>query len=283
MEKNFTDIKLKEDDSFRSSFFSFIHFIKSHTLTILIVFGAFIIGTVMAHSFSKEIYKTQFVMSPSVNETVIGDNQIVFMQLMQPEELEKDIKNYNLIYNRKKLYKPIKSRNVSDQVSENLYSVELSPIKNTRSSEVLLFVYDPSAINVITQDLLQYLNSNEYMQNEIKLERNKLQVIDDSLNTQLRRMESIKEPARPNQSPVSNLGYFDIYKDISTIQGRIAEVDIRMKKLTGYEISIPPLIPLRPFGLTLIQSLVIFGILGLLTGLIISFFIAILFRKDGFV
>jgi len=189
MEKNFTDIKLKEDDSFRSSFFSFIHFIKSHTLTILIVFGAFIIGTVMAHSFSKEIYKTQFVMSPSVNETVIGDNQIVFMQLMQPEELEKDIKNYNLIYNRKKLYKPIKSRNVSDQVSENLYSVELSPIKNTRSSEVLLFVYDPSAINVITQDLLQYLNSNEYMQNEIKLERNKLQVIDDSLNTQLRRME----------------------------------------------------------------------------------------------
>jgi hypothetical protein len=261
------------ETSYKEDVKYFSDVLKRRYPVLIIVFAVFIAAVIFYFLFTRDIYKTQFIISASPNETVIGEGnaQILTRELMNPEELEKEIKNYGLLYKKKRRFTEELPRQVSEKVLSNLYDLDISPIKNTDALEVFLFVYDTSAIDPIVSDLMYYLNSNKFLKENIDLERTKLSSIRDTLLNQVRQMEQIKARLISGTENQRGTGYYDVFRDIANLQGRIAEVDLRISKLKGYEVSVAPLLPLKPTGLKLWQSLIVFGFIGLITGLVTIF------------
>ncbi|MBI5218481.1 MAG: hypothetical protein HY958_06075 [Bacteroidia bacterium] len=178
------------------------------------------------------------------------------------------IKNFNLTYSKKKKYKITKTNNpINIPKFESI--IVLETIYEKSSSLVLeTYVYDIQDIEIISLDLLNYINSNQYVKSYFEIERSKYEAIRKRIEERIKEMETMKNLLVTSKSMV----FFNILKDISSMEERNADILNIINKLNGFEIAVDPTVPLKPEGIGL-TYFVLFGFAGLFTGILLSLFI----------
>ncbi|MEI7663562.1 MAG: hypothetical protein WCK34_15240 [Bacteroidota bacterium] len=244
--------------------------IKRRFLWVISFFGMSLLLAVLVHFISRKEYKTQFVISPSSDETMIveGTDKVTLYEMMKPEELERIVKNYSLL---NKQYSPALIHDtlvLPANMANDLSSVASTQLRNTNVVEITLSVYHTQSIKPIALNLLKYINQNHFLSRNVNLERRKMRIIRDSLKSEILSMQVVLKGSQRDPSLCSKNGGTGIYKDLADLQARVADLDLKLTRMTGYEISVPPLVPKYPSNFSLSLLLVLFGFVGLVAGIL---------------
>ena len=148
--------------------------------------------------------------------------------------------------------------------------------ENKETIKIEIGVYKPSIIPDISKSLISYLNSNPYVKRKIETERAKLQIFIKESKDKLHEMEKTKELIYKDlkNGKIQNLGFnpLDLDTKILNIKKEIAELEIRLKNLKGFEISVYPAIPEKPSKPKKKLILAVSVVSGLFLGVFLAFF-----------
>ncbi|WP_297493493.1 Wzz/FepE/Etk N-terminal domain-containing protein [Persephonella sp.] len=179
---------------------------------------------------------------------------------------------------REKNYKKLKHLlKLHEDKIKNIRSIAPSKIRGNKGLvKIEIESYKPSIIPDISKSLVSYLNSNSYVKRKIETEREKLLMFIKESKNKLQEMEKTKELINKDlkAGKIQNLGFnpLDLDTKILKIKKEIAELEIRLKNLKGFEISVDPAIPEKPSKPKKKLILAVSVVSGLFLGVFLAFF-----------
>ncbi len=161
---------------------------------------------------------------------------------------------------------------------KNIVSITPSKIKRKQGLiKVEIEVYKPSIIPDISKSLVSYLNSNRYVKRKIETEKKKLLIFIKESKNKLQEMKKTKMLIYKElrEGNIKTLGFNPLELDtkILNIQKEIAELEIRLENLKGFEISVDPAIPEKPSKPKKKLILAVSAASGLFLGVFLAFFL----------
>lgn len=246
-----------------------IKIIKKRKILILITALLFLIIPVYVIFFSQKVYKTQFTICyPLLFEENRDKNNEDNTTNLDKQVVVELISNFNLTYGKKQKFKISENAQTNNiPLFESIKAFE-SVYEKGNSIILEISVYNIPDIDIISKELLKYINDNHYVSAYFKTKKEKYDALGLNLNNRIKEMESMKNLQFKSQSIVN----FNIFKDIIAQEERNIDVQNIIKKFNGFEIAVYPTIPKRPEGFGL-NYFILFGFSGLLTGILLSLFI----------
>jgi len=162
--------------------------------------------------------------------------------------------------------------------SEDFTFVTASKFReNKETVKIEIGTYKPSIIPHISKSLISYLNSNRYVKRKIETEKEKLLTFIKESKNKLQEMEKTKKLIYKElrEGNIKTLGFnpLDLDTKILNIKKEIAELEIRLENLKGFEISVEPAIPEKPSKPKKKLILAVSAVSGLFLGVFLAFFL----------
>ncbi len=230
----------------------------------------FVITAIVYIFIAKPVYTSSFFVKIPGRYLKTG-NSFSRINLISVEETSRIISDLSAAIKDKKLLK------LPEDKIRNIANITPSKIKgNQELIEIEIETYKPSIILDISKSLISYLNSNPYVKRKIETERAKLQIFIKESKDKLHEMEKTKELIYKDlkNEKIQNLGFnpLDLDTKILNIKKEIAELEIRLKNLKGFEISVDPTIPEKPSKPKKKLILAVSVVSGLFLGVFLAFF-----------
>ena len=162
--------------------------------------------------------------------------------------------------------------------SEDFTFVTASKFReNKETVKIEIGTYKPSIIPHISKSLISYLNSNRYVKRKIETEKEKLLTFIKESKNKLQEMEKTKKLIYKElrEGNIKTLGFnpLDLDTKVLNIKKEIAELEIRLENLKGFEISVDPAIPEKPYKPKKKLILAVSAVSGLFLGVFLAFFL----------
>jgi hypothetical protein len=124
--------------------------------------------------------------------------------------------------------------------------------------KIKMSLYDTTSFPAIMKDLMDYANNN-YVIKEVNKKTESL------LKTKESYVKSLEELTAHKAKIMKENIYtgYDIFKDIAAVQESISKLEYELSQFKGFEVSVLPVSPFKAQGFSLIKSIILAGILGL--------------------
>jgi uncharacterized protein YneF (UPF0154 family) len=237
-----------------------IGFIKKYYILLSITLGVGILAGIADYYFTRNYYTTSLVASsPVIN------NQIVF-------ELAKPL-NY---YIRSEMYDSVAIKlNVSEEVAKDIRKVSI----DTSISMAVCFdleLYNKESITAVKEGLMYYFNSIPFVVSTIEQQRSEYKKFVDDIDKEIADLNALQEAVYKSISSEKSAGILSaggMYNEIVTLYDKKIELIQEYNKLQKFKVVSGSMVfvPVK----SLKKEIFIFGIIGLLTGILIGGFVDI--------
>jgi len=234
----------------------------------LAVFSLFVAAGIVYLLLAKPVYTTDFLVKlPSVPS--YGGKEIT---LATPQETEMLVKNLQELIDEERYDKLAKLLNVSEETALTVHSILPKVLKNNPSViKIVLEVYEPEKIPLLTDRLVDYLNSNRFVQERISLKKKEILSLLAEMESRLEEIKKIKNQVleKIERGEIKNLGFnpVEMSQNIINLQKQITALNNQLKLLRGYETAVEPIIPEEPDKPNKIIVMGISTLLGITAGL----------------
>ncbi len=241
----------------------FIAVIRKRWLLIFIIYLALFVATFIYCYKKKPVYKTNFTLN--ISEIPVDTKEIV--------------ENFNMLYGDDGIYRNSKKNDALSAEILNLKKIEIQKQVEDQNNKlettltISIFVYNASSINPIIKELINYCNSNSFFTKKEKIDKEKKTNIILNYKKQLNELILYKQKTEKENTNMGSIPYFNVYKDIATLQEYITLSEYNLAEFRGCSIAIDPIIPTRTQGMTLLQCLILVTIFGLILSIFIAFFL----------
>ena len=237
----------------------------------------FILTAVVYIFIAKPVYTSSFFVKIPGRYIKTG-NSISRINLISVEETSRIISDLSANIQDKNYKKQEIPLKLPEDKIKNIKSITPSKIRgNKRLIEVKIESYKPSIIPDISKSLVSYLNSNRYVKRKIETEKEKLLMFIKESKNKLQEMEKTKKLIYKElrEGNIKTLGFnpLDLDTKILNIKKEIAELEIRLENLKGFEISVDPAIPEKPSKPKKKLILAVSAVSGLFLGVFLAFFL----------
>lgn len=138
-------------------------------------------------------------------------------------------------------------------------------MKENNSYEMVLQVYNTPHVTEIVNSLLNFLNQNSYFAENMKLDRKKYENILKEIDKQLHGSISADKTVYTEEQ-------------FKLIEKR-EEIKTKLEKLTGFELTVPPVIPGSYANMSPVKQIILALIWGSMLALVIAYFAGIIRPK----
>lgn len=245
--------------------FNFIvQIIKKRIFLISIIFVIFI-SMVFYRLKEKGVFQVKFTIDSVLIRDVIksrkdskNDNENTYSKWI----LENIINNFNI--EAKNKYAGLKTIELeSTSITQSTYDY-------FRPLNITLHLYDTSHVAAFIDEMLAYINSTPYIDSCHKNEKERLTRKRGYYYSTLKEMESLSHHIlNKNESKVR----FNPFAYILSLKNKINDIDNRLLHYHGVKMIISPVTTYESPSKNFSRDLILYGILGLFTGIIISVFI----------
>jgi hypothetical protein len=235
---NTNDMVFDLNDSISSLF----EIIKRRWKMLLLFYFLLLAVTFVYNANKRKVYQTTFTLTNSQ---------------MSATESKAIIESFSDI---KKNNKTSPSSELNLKMLEVQYLDENNPEGHTL--KIKMSLYDTASFSLIMKDLMTYCN-NKFLVERITNKHQNLIRIQEGYKRQLEELKVYKESIEKEKINSGYITYYNIFKDIAFFQENILRLDYEISQLKGYEVSILPVSPFKPEGLSLISSLILAGVLGI--------------------
>lgn len=144
-----------------------------------------------------------------------------------------------------------------------------------RPLNITLELIDSSRISVIVNDVVSLINMNSHISTSNRLEREKLEKSKEHYIEALKEVESIFQ----KQLVLPEANKSDLLDFALDLKNKIDEVEYKLPKYDGISIIVDPSVTHFKSSRKSFQNVILYGILGILTGIFLSIFIEKIFGK----
>ena len=243
--------------------------IRKRILLIGIIFFVFISMMIYNVITGKNIFHVKFTIDSILIKDIIknrkdskNDNEHTYSKWI----LENIIYNFETVAKERNSFASLKNIEVG---TTNLAQ---SSLEYYRPINITLNLYDTSNVSLLIDGLITYINTNPYIKNCNELERKKLNTIKEYYNASIKETE----PLIKNQINMQ----FNLLSYVLDLRKKIVDIDSKLPHYNGVEIVIDKITTFEPSSKNILRNFILFGILGLLTGIIIAIFIEKVFTAS---
>ncbi|MBI2966564.1 MAG: hypothetical protein HYY40_01960 [Bacteroidetes bacterium] len=238
----------------------FISVIKKRSKLFFIIYLVLFAATLIYGFLKKPVYLANFTLNLSTLSV----------------DAEEIINNFNMLYNANGINRNRIKNDTLSAVILNLKQIEVekTDLNNPIGTKlkINIYVYETSSINRIIKELISYGNSNKYLVEKIKMENEKTAKIVNGYKKQLSELIIYKQRIEKEKNNLGSITYYNVYKDIANFMEVITRFEYELSGFKGFEVSVEPIIPFKPHGISLIQLLILAGIFGLILCVFVVFF-----------
>jgi len=244
--------------------------LKKRWKTVFFTTLAFLLIAVMYLLLAHPIFTSKSVIKIPPN--ISGRN------LVSPKESIEYINYLDNLRKEENFDKLAKLLYISIKDVKDLASIRANSNRSDKSLVMVeIEVYNPVIIKQISDGLLKYLNQNPYVQEKISLQKNLLKKQINEIKSKLKDLYSLRKSviSKIKNGDIKDLRFNPIGVDTSIInlKNRLTSLEMSLKNIKGFEVSVPPFIPEKPSkpkkGLIVAVSIVS----GLFLGVFLAFFL----------
>lgn len=164
-------------------------------------------------------------------------------------------------------YGEIKRNSLNSAAEKNIKLLEVQYLDDNNleghTLKIKLSLFDTASFGVLMKDLMNYCNNN-YLVEKVKNKNENTLRIKENYRKQLDELILYKQKAEKENINSGYFNYYNIYKDIAVFQESIARLEFELSQPKGFEVSILPVSVFKIQGLSLINSLILASIFGLI-------------------
>lgn len=242
-----------------------------------LIVGLFIVTVVLTSMISylmKPIYRGSFIIKvPSFSTDEMNREPLIALV-----EVERLIKQLDDLRREKQLKKLSESLNMEEEKTAKIVSLKARALAHTtQSAEVTADILDPQLINELKDSIPGFLNQYQPFKERVSEKRERLLPLKDHIHSKIKEMEALVHTvtARMKKGTLKNGGLNPVAmeKDLISLRQELIEIENEISSLRGFEISVEPVVPRKPVKPKTAVNITIAGIMSILIGLIISFFL----------
>lgn len=238
----------------------------------------FLVGTIFFIFISIVIYNVIF--GRNVFHVKFTIDSILIKDIIKPRKISKndDENTYtkwiveNIINNFKTIVKEENSYAALKDIEMETINLSQSSFDYYRPINITMNVYDTSKVSQLIDELITYINNNPTIRNCNELERKKLNKVKEYYNASIRETE----PLLKNQINMQ----FNLFSYILDLRKKIVDIDSKLPHYSGVEVIMNPVITFEAASENILRNFILFGILGLFTGIIVAVFIEKVFTAS---
>lgn len=224
-----------------------VKLVKKHRTLIVIVFVFFLSIAGIINYNAKPYYSFVFlVKTPNTLETpLVTDVEL----RMIAKEIEGYFQKGNFNYVSLQM-------GVDVKILEKVKSVQITYVQSREKDNILeiwVNIYDNSISDSIKNGIISFLNKNQFVQENITFDRNRLLTLKDSIKSEIQTIDIMKivprQGLKNNETNFLGQIYFsqlNINKIILT--EKIFNIDSRLKELEGFKVIQQPSSSMEPAG-----------------------------------
>ena len=240
-----------------------------------IVFSTFILVAVaVVYIFiTKPVYKSDFVLKLPVRIT----ESLAEVPEITPYEVKEYINPINQFLKGKKYAKAAKFLNLPEKDVRKLVDINVNTIRgNNKIVKIELETYEPLNIPIYTEKIYQYLQNNPSLREKLQLERKTIQENIKTISSKLKELKKLRDfllsKLRSGRLNIVGFNPADLDKQILQLKLQLNNLKTQLKSLKGFEISVPPVIPDKPYKPKKLLILAVSLVSGLFLGVFLAFF-----------
>ena len=250
--------------------------LKKRWKIVFFTFLLFLILSVVYILIAKPVYSSDFyVKIPSVY--IKEGNSLKKENILSVEESSSLIGKLHDKLKEESYTELSKILNLPESKIKKIKDIRPEKLRNNKEIiKVHIETNQSQLIPVISSKLLNYLNNYPYIKEKIQIEKEKLSQLIKVTKFELEDMKRTKNLILKNiqEGKIQNFSFnpADIDAKILEISQQITQLQLKMKELKGFELSVSPTIPKKPTKPKKALIIAVASVSGLFLGVFLAFF-----------
>ncbi len=252
--------------------YDFYLIFKKKFILILITVVISVGVTVVISYLTKPVYRSTFI----VKVYSVQDNS----PLISPSEADKIFIALDNLRKEKQLDELSKKLSINNETAKNIAKLSAATIRDSKDLlEITIDTYSNSKeyVNVLINSIMQYLSQNQYVNDKIASLKESNLHLKGEIEARIQEIEAYKNIifTHIKEHRAQYLGFNPLMLDeeIINLKQKLVELDIVLKFLKGFEITVGPTTSQQPVKPKIALNVLISAIISFLFGVFLALFI----------